>query len=89
MVLSYIHKVFCACVVWNGTKEIKSKSHSYPAKPRVYWIFVTKLMGGVNFWLQNRSGDENCYCRTFSICLKLLRISIAIDQTEVYTYLQS
>ena len=28
-----------------------SKSHSeYPAKPRVYWIFVTKLMvGGVNF----------------------------------------
>ena len=40
------------CVVWNGTKEIKSKSHSYyPAKPRVYWIFVTKLMvGGVNFF---------------------------------------
>ena len=47
---------------------------------RVYWIFVTKLMGGVNFGLQSRSGDENCYRRTLSICLKL-RISIAVDQT--------
>ena len=47
---------------------------------RVYWIFVTKLMGGVNFWLQTRSGDENCYRGTLHICLKL-RISIAIDQT--------
>ena len=60
-VIYYNLKVFCVCVVWNGTKEIKSKSHS--AKPRVYWIFVTKLMvGGANFWFQNRSGDENCYC---------------------------
>ena len=51
-VIYYILNVFRACAVWNGTKEIKSKSHSYyPAKPRVYWIFVTKLMGGVNFWL--------------------------------------
>ena len=67
MVLSYtiiILNVFRACAVWNGTKEIKSKSHSYySAKPRVYWIFVTKLMGGVNFWLLSRSGDENCYHR--------------------------
>ena len=48
----------------------------------------TKLMGGVNFWLQSRSGDENCYRRTLSICLKL-RIFIVIDETEVYTYLHS
>ena len=33
-------------------------------------------MGGVNFLLQNRRADENCYRRTLSICLKL-RISIA------------
>ena len=77
----HILKVFCVCVVWNGTKEIKSKSYSwYLAKPRVYWIFVTKLMGGVNFWLQSRIGDENCYRGTLNVCLKL-RISIAIDQT--------
>ena len=35
---------------WRQRKKSKSQ---YPAKPRVYWIFVTKLMGGVNFWLQN------------------------------------
>ena len=51
-VIYYILKVICACVVLNGTKEITSKSHSYyPAKPEVYWIFVTKVMGWVNFWL--------------------------------------
>ena len=28
------------------------------------WIFVTKQMGGVNFWLQSISGDENCGQKT-------------------------
>ena len=44
-----------------------------------YGVETVKLMGGVNFWLLSRSGDENCYHRTLSICLKL-RISIVIDQ---------
>ena len=51
------YKVFCACVVWNGTKEIRKNyvqiTPLNPVKPQVYWVFVTKLMGGVNFRLQS------------------------------------
>ena len=38
-------------------------------------LVVTKQMHGVNFWLQSRSGNQNCSQRTLSICL-ILRIPI-------------
>ena len=86
--LGMVYTIYNGSVIYYILKSILclcSIEWHHHAKPRVSWILLTKLVvGGVNFWLQNRSGDENCYCRTLSISL-LLRI----DQTEVYTYLHS
>ena len=55
-VIYYILKsILCLCCMeWHQRNKVQITLIVYPAKPRVYWIFVTKLMGGVNFWLQNR-----------------------------------
>ena len=39
-------------------------THSNNSYSTLAWIFVTKIMGGVNFRLQSRSGDANCGQKT-------------------------
>ena len=49
-------------------------------------MFVTKLMDGVNLWLQNRSGDENCYCRilAFAYNLEYLLQLTKLKHTDIF-----
>ena len=58
-----------------GTSESPKHTHSILRS-------LDKQMGGFNFRLQSRSGDENCCQRSISICLQL-RISISNMQATV------
>ena len=47
---------------------------------------MTKLMGGVNFWLQNRSGDENSIAEllAFAYILEYLLRFTKLKYTHIF-----